>query len=375
LRTSSHYYEGGEESAFGERRQGLLPMLIARDPHRVLVMGLGAGVTLGAVADYPGAEVHGVELMAEVLAALPLFSRANGDVASRANVILHQADARTLVSRLRTNGAAFDVVIGDLFHPERESSALMYTHEHFAAVRRLLAPGGLFVQWLPLHELPPAALATVIATFLDSFPAAAGWLAYFNVQTPAFGLVGSEAPIQVSVGDLEARIAAPALREALATTLLDKPMEVLGGYVTDRSGLLRLAGSAPPATDDRPLVDVLVARELPIAPPFASLQAVLAARTSADSLLRGAARPGDVNRVDAFREAVADSLLGQAHTARGEWRAAAVLFRAGALRAPEFALNRILLERVAASLRRVGDARGADDVLRGLAAPSPRPDP
>jgi hypothetical protein len=105
------------------------------------------------------------------------------------------------------------------------------------------------------------------------------------------------------------------------------------------------------------------------------LQAVLAARTSADSLLRGAARPGDVNRVDAFREAVADSLLGQAHTARGEWRAAAVLFRAGALRAPEFALNRILLERVAASLRRVGDARGADDVLRGLAAPSPRPDP
>ena len=371
LRTSARYYEGGEESAFGERRQGLLPMLIARDPHRVLVMGLGAGVTLGAVADYPGADVHGVELMAEVLAALPLFSRANGGVAARANVSLHQADARTLVSRLATSGAAFDVVIGDLFHPERESAALMYTREQFAAVRRLLAPGGLFVQWLPLHELPPAALATVIATFLSVFPAASGWLAYFNVQTPAFGLMGSEAPIRVSVAALEARVAAEPLHDVVTSTLLDQPMEILGGYVTDRSGLVRLAGGAPPATDDRPLVDVLVARELPVAAPFASLQMVLAARTSADSLIG----PGDASRVNAFREAVADSLLGQVHTARGELREAATLFRDGALRAPELSLNRTLLERVATTLRRSGYATAADEVLRGLADPSPPPVP
>jgi hypothetical protein len=55
-------------------------------------------------------------------------------------------------------------------------------------------------------------------------------------------------------------------------------------------------------------------------------------------------------------------LLGQVHAARGEWRAAASLYRDGATRAPEFGLNRLLLERIAATLRGAGDARAADDL-------------
>ena len=47
----------------------------------------------------------------------------------------------------------YDVIVSDNFHPARSGSAALYTVEHFAAVRERLRRGGVFCQWLPLHQL------------------------------------------------------------------------------------------------------------------------------------------------------------------------------------------------------------------------------
>src|SRR5256885_5746470 len=46
----------------------------------------------------------------------------------------------------------------------------LYTLEHFQAIRERLAPGGLFCQWLPLHQLDEDMLRVIIRTFLEVFP-------------------------------------------------------------------------------------------------------------------------------------------------------------------------------------------------------------
>ena len=49
--------------------------------------------------------------------------------------------------------------------------------QHFAAVKRRLAPGGLFCQWLPLHQLDLVSLASIVRSYQAVFPEAVAVLA------------------------------------------------------------------------------------------------------------------------------------------------------------------------------------------------------
>jgi len=151
LRTGNHLYEGGDRGTFAQRRQGHLPMLLHPSPHRVLVLGVGTGSTVGAVAMHPGVRIEAVELLAEVLETLPYFAESNSHAGANAAVRFHQADARSYVRAEVQNRHQYDVVIADLFHPQQAGVGNLYTREHFAAIRALLEPGGLFMQWVPLY--------------------------------------------------------------------------------------------------------------------------------------------------------------------------------------------------------------------------------
>jgi spermidine synthase len=339
LRTGSRFFDGGDDSRFGERRQGLLPLLLHPAPRRVLVLGVGTGTTLGAIAAHPDVErVDAVDLSGAVLEALPLFEGANGGVTRRANVRVHHADARTFVRAAAARGQRFDVVIGDLFHPQRLGAGALYTREHFAAVAAALAPGGVFVQWLPLHELSPEALAVVLATHASVFPRSEAFLAYFNASTPALGLIGGTADI----AGLVARAESPRLRAALEDTLLDRPEESFGGFAADTAALARLAAAGAIATDDQPLVERLAARG---APRFASLTRVL---DEGEPSPLPIPTPSDVATASlvSYRRAVFASLRGQMALARGERSEARRFFEEGLAADERLAINRLLLARL-----------------------------
>lgn len=357
LRTGNRFLEGGDESRFGQRRQGCIPLLLHPLPHRVLVLGIGTGTTLGAVARDPDVtDVEAVELSSEVLTFLSLFSNANDGVVSRPNVHLRRADARAFVRGAAVSAEKFDVAIGDLFHPQRSGAGGLYTREHFAAIRASLAPGGILVQWVSLHELPPDAFASLIATFLKVFPQSEALLAYFNHRGPVLGLVGANVTTADGAGadalvldgdDLVARLAAPRMQEFLTDTLLDQPEELFGGFIADAAALTRLAGVAPVATDDLPSIERLAAQSEG-GPPFVTLERVLDEGEHAALPLRmrgdqGAAKLAAIAR---YRTAVVASLRGQIAQDRGEFIAARRFYKAGLAADERFALNRIQLERL-----------------------------
>ena len=123
LRTGSRFLDGGDASKFGERRQGWIPLLLHPSPRRVLVLGVGTGTTLGAVAQDPEVvEVQAAELSGEILRTISLFSGANDRVLSRPNVHLRWADARSFARSAAIGETKFDVAIGDLFHPQRSGA-------------------------------------------------------------------------------------------------------------------------------------------------------------------------------------------------------------------------------------------------------------
>ncbi len=348
LRTGSRFLDGGDVSKFVERRQGWIPLLLHRSPHRVLVLGVGTGTTLGAVAQDPEvAEVQAAELSSEILQTVPLFSGANDRVVSRSNVHLRWADARSFARSAALSDNKFDVVIGDLFHPQRSGAGGLYTAEHFAAIRSALAPGGIFVQWVPLHELPIEAFASLTATFLNAFPQADAFVAHFNVQGPVLGLVGGSDPLLVDGEALNARLQQTSIRQALAGTLLEQLEELFGGFVGDRAALSRWAAGAPIATDDRPSIERLAAVSERIVP-FSSLEYVLAGAEDAavPLVLRGPEGQARLAAIGRYRLAALASLHGQIEQARGNVDAARRYYQAGIAADDRFDVNQIQLQKL-----------------------------
>src|SRR5205085_1367648 len=122
----------------------------------------------------------------EVLAVIPRFEPQNFAPGRQPALKLHLADARRFV---RATTTRYDVIVADLFHPARDGAGSLYTLEHFQAIRERLSPGGIFCQWLPLHQLDEEMLGIIIRTFLEVFPEAQAYLLRFNVDAPVIGLM------------------------------------------------------------------------------------------------------------------------------------------------------------------------------------------
>lgn len=239
LRINNRQQEGSSATVFVDGRQALVPLLLHGEARRALFLGVGAGVTSGVAAQLPGVQVDAVELLPDVLAATELFRPALGD-GPRPRFIV--ADARRHV---RTSGEAYDVIVADNFHPARSGSGALYTVEHFRAVRQRLSPGGLFCQWLPLHQLDLDTLRSITASFLAVFPDGAAVLASHSLDTPTVGLIARRDGTRFSLRD------APPMAHRFG---LGEPLAVLGSLLADPAALRRFADGAPLNTDDRPWV-------------------------------------------------------------------------------------------------------------------------
>jgi spermidine synthase len=161
------------------------------------------------------------------------------------------ADARRHV---RASEQRYDVIVSDNFHPARSGSGALYTVEHFEAVRGRLEAGGLFCQWLPLHQLDLESLRSIVQSFLAAYPHGAAVLANNSLETPVLGLVGRGDERRFDAAAIRDRLARAPLPERLAGIGLEDELAVLGSFVAGPSALRRLAGNAAVNTDDRPVV-------------------------------------------------------------------------------------------------------------------------
>ncbi len=255
LRINNRQQEGSSASGLVDGRQALLPLLLHPAPRRALFLGLGTGVTAQAAAADPGLQVDAVELLPEVITASAHFTRAPGEDAPRLqpapSLHLMAADARRYV---RTSAQAYDVIVADNFHPARSGSGALYTVEHFQAVQGRLAAGGLFCQWLPLHQLDLPTLRSIVRSFLAVYPGGTAVLASNSLETPVLGLLGQRDAQRLQPALVRARLANAAWPNGPAAYGFEDDYALLGSFVAGPQSLAAFAGDAPANTDDRPVV-------------------------------------------------------------------------------------------------------------------------
>jgi spermidine synthase len=249
---NGQYSLGGTDGVLLERRQAHLPLLLHPAPQRALFLGVGTGATVGAALAYPGLEVDGVELIGEVLEASRLFADENAAMETRPELRLHVDDARAF---LRATSERWDVIVSELFLPWTAGTAHLYSADFFAVGRDHLRPGGLYAQWLPLHQMGLEDLRAVVATFASVFPRVELWLAYHRTTAPLAVLVGSVDGSAPSAPALRARLGDSALGRAASANGLGEPDDLALLYVTDGDRLRAATAGIPPITDDDPYLE------------------------------------------------------------------------------------------------------------------------
>jgi spermidine synthase len=225
----------------------MLPLLLHEAPRHALFLGIGTGATMVGGAQMPGVSVLGVELSREVVELLPWFIGPAPASAPRVTV----ADARRYVA---ADAGQHDVIIADLFHPALDGSGALYTVEHFEAVKRRLAPGGIFCQWLPLYQLDLPSLRAIVRGFLDVYPDGSAWLNHYSVRTPMLALIGTPDGGHLDTEALAARLRDPATARIIRPQGFESPIDLLGQYLAGPHALSAFAGAGPRNTDDYPFV-------------------------------------------------------------------------------------------------------------------------
>ncbi len=173
----------------------MLPVLSRQDIENMLIIGLGAGITLQAVPESVK-KVDLIELEEEVILANKSQSdwRMN-DPLEDSRLHIHHNDAR---NALRNSNVLFDSIVSQPSHPWTAGASHLYTQEFFSLVKSRLNNDGVFVQWIGLRFVDEDLLKSLVATLNEEFK-------YVEMYQPLSkgGLIfiASEHPVKIEKND------------------------------------------------------------------------------------------------------------------------------------------------------------------------------
>lgn len=230
---------------------GHLPLLVSKNEvkGKVLVVGLGSGVTAAAAARHGVGSIEIAEIEPAVVEANRFFARVNHDVLRDSRVRLILDDGRHHLIRSRES---YDAIISEPSNPWISGMSHLFTAEFYALGRGRLAPGGIFCQWLHIYNMTPEAILAGLNTFRAAFPHSSVW----RVDQDLI-LLGSEKPLTLDFAEIERRLGRPGIREDFAPMGNLHAGDVLARWLMDEKALAALTASASLHTDDAPTLEFL----------------------------------------------------------------------------------------------------------------------
>ncbi len=185
-----------------QQNQARLPLLLHPAPRSVLFLGLGTGISAAGSLPFPDLQRTAVELSQGVIEAMPRFAPLNQGVAATTRIV--RDDARRF---LRAGSEHYDVIIGDLFHPDLAGHSALLSVQQFARAKARLNEGGLFVQWIALNQFDAESLAVVLRSFAHVYPHAVIFMDGFRLAlVGAAGTIAGAPAVLANLGRMNPEI-------------------------------------------------------------------------------------------------------------------------------------------------------------------------
>jgi spermidine synthase len=237
---------------------GHLPMILHENPEEVLLIGLGSGITLGAVEQYPSLiNVEAVEISNAVIESAKYFKEANHDALNNEKLTMIQADARNYVFAQGKTGKEYDVITAEPSNPWMAGNSILFTREQFELYKKVLADDGIICQWVHYYSMSPADLNTVIATFTDVFPNSTLWRTGGDLL-----LIGTKDKQSIDFVALNTRVQQPDISADLKRMDVDDVYGILGRFVMGPEALEAFSDGAPMHTDNNPILQFSAPKSL-----------------------------------------------------------------------------------------------------------------
>ncbi len=222
-----------------QRMLGHLPALMHGNPHSVLVVGFGGGITAGTFTTYPAMKRI---VICELEPLIPpvstrYFSKENGNVLNDPRTQIVYDDARHFIAATREK---FDIITSDPIHPFVKGSAALYSKEYFELVKTHLNPGGVVTQWVPMYESNADTVRSEIATFFEVFPYGTVWANNANGAGYDLVLAGQLTPPSFDIDAMEARLATSDYRavvQSLSDVGMNSAADLFATYTADKRTL------------------------------------------------------------------------------------------------------------------------------------------
>lgn len=231
------------------RLQALLPLIIHNgEPKSALVIGLGTGITSGALLRFPGLEQRVVaELLPEVVKATSFF-QGNFNARTDPKLDIRLRDGR---HELLSSQQAYDLITLEPPPPSAAGVVNLYSTDFYELARARLRPGGIVAQWLPLPTQNDEDTQSLVRSFLDVYPHTSLWTTELHEML----LIGSFEAVNLDVPRIIKRFNQPKLASALREVGISSAAALMAIWVTDRAGLEAYADNARPVTDDQPRIE------------------------------------------------------------------------------------------------------------------------
>ena len=233
-----------------QKLQGYVPLLMHKDPQKVLQIGFGSGETSGVGLAFGVEDYRIVDICPGVFEAGKFFEEINRGSYKDPRLRKIIMDGKNFV---KLTDEKFDIIMNDSTYPGTTGSSALYTYEHFMQCRERLSPGGILSCWIPL-DLRGEDLQLIFRTFQKVMPHCCLWMANNCLNKHAV-LVGSASGLQIDFQRARKLVERLDISSDFAIINIHSVYDFLDCFVVDEGGLQRIGGAGPLNTDDRPRLE------------------------------------------------------------------------------------------------------------------------
>jgi spermidine synthase len=230
-----------------------LPMLAKPNAKDVFVLGLGSGITAGAVLPYPVERIDVAENCEPVIRAAKIFQEWNHHVLDDPRTHIWREDARTV---LKLRPQLYDVIVTEPSNPWTVGVGSVFSREFYELAANRLKPGGIVAQWFHIYEANDDIVRLVLRTFNSTFPYVEVW----DTGTGDIVMLGSKEQWPTGPEVFQKGFAIDRVRTDFWMIDIHSPEELLARQLASQRTGFAIAGNGPIQTDLFPILEYAAPR-------------------------------------------------------------------------------------------------------------------
>lgn len=227
---------------------GHLPLIVRPDAKDVFVLGLGSGISGGAVLAHPVEQLVIAENCEPVIEAARLFNEFNEGVLTNSRTRILEEDGRTV---LKLSPQLYDVIISEPSNPWTAGIGSVFSREYYELAASRLKPGGLMAQWCHIYEIHDGIVLMLVRTFGQVFP-------HFEIWETSSGdivLLGSKEPWKLDLENYRTVWQRDLVRSQMERIGLRTPEQLLARQLASQRTAFAIAGDGPIQSDYLPVLE------------------------------------------------------------------------------------------------------------------------